>query len=66
MGYEAEEYKVIAPKLSSDAIILGDNSHVSDELMKFAMQKGLRFLFFKESPLNHWYPGGGIGIAFKR
>jgi hypothetical protein len=24
------------------------------------------FLFFKEEPEEHWYPGAGIGIAFPR
>ncbi len=23
------------------------------------------FIFFKETPLNHWYPGAGIGISYK-
>jgi predicted O-methyltransferase YrrM len=62
--YEAREYRVIADKLGSDAIILGDNAHVTDKLASFACESGRRFLFFKEVPKNHWYPGGGIGIAY--
>jgi hypothetical protein len=62
--YEYEEYKTIAPKLASSAVILGDNSHGSDSLRHFARESGRQFLFFSERPSNHWYLGGGIGIAF--
>lgn len=64
--YEAEEYKVIAKKLSEDAIILGDNSHVTDKLLNFSLETNRNFVFFQEKPLAHWYPGAGIGISFKR
>ncbi len=62
--YEAREYEVIAPRLAERAIVLGDNAHVSDELFRFAARTGRRFLFFREEPAGHWYPGAGIGIAF--
>lgn len=62
--YEAEEYVAVSDKLSSDAIILGDNSHCTDELFKFSIANGRHFLFFPEVPHKHWYPGGGIGISF--
>ncbi len=65
-GYEENEYITISPKLSSNAIILGDNAHVTDKLLRFSLNTGRNFLFFQEKPLNHWYPGAGIGIAFKR
>lgn len=65
-NYEADEYKTIEPKLSSNAIILGDNAHVTDKLLKFALSTGRHFIFFQEKPKDHWYPGAGIGIAFKR
>ena len=40
------------------------NAHCSDELFKFAGRSGRRFLYFQERPKNHWYDGGGIGVAF--
>ena len=64
--YEAREYHVIADKLSPGAVILGDNAHCNDKLLQFSLANGRRFLFFKEQPKDHWYPGGGIGISFKR
>ncbi len=62
--YEYEEFKVIAPKLSAKAIVLGDNAHVTDKLALFSRESGKRFVFFQEEPKNHWYPGAGIGISF--
>lgn len=64
--YEYQEYLTIKEKLSDNAVILGDNSHYSDKLYKFSIENGRQFLFFKEEPLNHWYPGAGIGISFTR
>lgn len=64
--YEAEEYAVVAPKLSQNAYILGDNAHASDALFEFAAQTARQFVFFQENPAQHWYPGGGIGICFKK
>jgi predicted O-methyltransferase YrrM len=62
--YEMREYETIADKLAPNAIIIGDNAHVTDKLLHFSVAHGRRFLFFQEKPLNHWYPGGGIGISF--
>jgi predicted O-methyltransferase YrrM len=65
-AYEAEEYQTVAPKLSDGAVILGDNAHVTDRLLRFAEATGRSFVFFREQPRDHWYPGAGIGIAFRR
>lgn len=64
--YEALEYETVAPKLSDRAVLLGDNSHVTDKLSRFARTMGYAFVFFRESPAGHWYPGAGIGMAFPR
>ncbi|MBY0471659.1 class I SAM-dependent methyltransferase [bacterium] len=63
--YEAREYEVIREKLAEKAVILGDNAHVTDKLQQFALRNGMKFLFFREKPKSHWYPGGGIGVAFR-
>ena len=62
--YEAAEYEMIANKLSERALVLGDNSHVTDKLLQFSLKHDRRFLYFAEAPESHWYPGGGIGISF--
>ena len=64
--YEAEEYNTIKDKLSEKTIVLGDNAHCTDKLLKFAAQTGRQFLFFAEKPDQHWYPGAGIGVAFNK
>jgi predicted O-methyltransferase YrrM len=62
--YEAREYETILPKLSPRGIILGDNAHVTAKLAEFSSRTGRAFLFFKEDPKDHWYPGAGIGISY--
>ena len=62
--YERREYACIASKLSSAAVLLGDNAHSTDKLYQFAVETGRRFLFFSEQPADHWYPGAGIGAAW--
>ena len=62
--YEAREYEAVQSKLSTQAIILGDNAHVTSALLEFSINSDRKFLFFKEKPKNHWYPGGGIGISY--
>jgi predicted O-methyltransferase YrrM len=64
--YEAREYRAGANKLSEHAIILGDNCHVTDKLLEFSLAANRHFVFFQEKPLEHWYPGAGIGISYKR
>src|SRR6185437_6904648 len=55
--YEAREYETIGPRLSPNAIVLGDNSHSTDKLALFSRKNGRRFLMFYEKPKGHWYPG---------
>jgi predicted O-methyltransferase YrrM len=62
--YEYREYRTITPRLRPGAVILGDNAHVSAKLADYSRETGRRFLFFKEVPREHWYPGAGIGISF--
>jgi predicted O-methyltransferase YrrM len=64
--YEAREYQTVADRLSPKALIIGDNAHCSDKLIAFAEKTGRRFLFFQERPADHWYPGAGIGVAWRK
>jgi hypothetical protein len=61
--YEAREYEVVAPLLSLNSLVLGDNCHATTALRDFAKREGRPYLFFKEEPAGHWYPGAGIGIS---
>lgn len=62
--YEFNEYLAIKDKLSDYSVILGDNAHCTTKLLEFSLLTGRKFIFFKEEPENHWYPGSGIGISF--
>jgi hypothetical protein len=62
--YEYREYQTVKDKLSPRALILGDNAHMTDALMRFSEETNREFLFFREEPKNHWYPGVGFGISF--
>lgn len=62
--YEYKEYLAIKNKLSKTGIILGDNSHSTDKLIKFSIENNRRYILFREEPRNHWYPGAGIGISY--
>ena len=64
--YEAAEYRTVQHKLSEAAVLVGDNAHTTDKLLDFALETDRRFLFFKEQPAGHWYPGAGIGVAFRQ
>jgi hypothetical protein len=63
--YEAREYDTIAEKLSERAILLGDNSHVTDKLLEFSLATHRHFVYFQERPREHWYPGAGLGISYR-
>jgi predicted O-methyltransferase YrrM len=62
--YEQREYEAIASKLQPRGLILGDNAHATDVLARFSEASGRKFVFFREQPHRHWYPGAGIGISF--
>lgn len=62
--YEYREYVTVKDMMSEHGVILGDNSHTTDKLAKFSYETSRNFLFFREEPRNHWYPGAGIGISF--
>jgi hypothetical protein len=64
--YEYQEYLTIQKLMTDNTIILGDNSHCTNKLAVFSTETNRNFLFFQEVPLNHWYPGAGIGISFKK
>ena len=61
--YERAEYLAVSPKLSEPAVIVSDNAHATDELERFAIATSRSFDFWREEP-DHWYPGGGIGVAW--
>lgn len=63
--YERREYELVEQKLTESAVILGDNAHCNSELHDFSVRSNRQFLYWQEWPINHWYPGCGIGFSFK-
>ena len=64
--YESRELAAVGPNLRSDAIVLSDNAHDSAALSEWSERNGRQYLFFKEQPVNHWWPGDGIGVAWAK
>lgn len=64
--YESKELAAVEPNLSANAIVLSDNAHDSAALSHWAERTGRHYLFFKEQPVNHWWPGDGIGVAWTK
>jgi hypothetical protein len=62
--YETRELAAVESQLRGDAVVLSDNAHESSALSDWAERSGHHYLFFKEQPLNHWWPGDGIGAAW--
>jgi hypothetical protein len=63
-AYERREYETVRGKLSPNAIIIGDNVHVTTELADFSRREKRRFLYLPETPKDHWYPGAATGVSF--
>ena len=61
--YESAEYEMAKSKLSDRAVIISDNSHVTDRLLQFSLSHGRNFVFINEVPSRHWYSGGGLGLS---
>ena len=62
---ERSEYRAIHPLLTGHTVLVSDNVKENDELARWAERNGRQFLYFHELPANHWYPGAGMGIAFR-
>jgi hypothetical protein len=64
--HETRELAAVEANLRPDAIVLSDNAHESSALADWAERTGRNYLFFKEQPSDHWWPGDGIGAAWAR
>ena len=62
-AHEQAELVAVAPRLTPGALVLSDNSHVTDVLARWAEKNDRLFSFFAETPADHWFPGAGIGAA---
>lgn len=65
VDHETAEFRLIETELADQAVLLTDNAAETDVLVRHAERTGRRFLYFDETPDNHWFPGDGTGIAWK-
>ncbi|MBQ1052832.1 class I SAM-dependent methyltransferase [Micromonospora sp. C51] len=63
-AYERREFAAVEAKLAPGAMLLTDNVTHTNVLAEHAERTGRRFLAYRETPANHWYPGDGIGVAW--
>jgi predicted O-methyltransferase YrrM len=63
-AHERREFVAVEPKLAPGAILLTDNVTITNVLAEHAERTGRRFLAYRETPADHWYPGDGIGVAW--
>jgi Methyltransferase domain len=61
--HERLELEIAYAHRASRIVLISDNSHSSTALSDFAREHDGSYAFFRERPLDHFYPGGGIGIS---
>jgi predicted O-methyltransferase YrrM len=64
-AHERREFTTVEASLSPSALLLTDNVTKTSVLSEYAEKTGRQFLAFTERPLRHWYPGDGIGAAWR-
>jgi predicted O-methyltransferase YrrM len=63
-AHEAAELRAIEPHMARHGVLLTDNATVTNVLAEHAEATGRRFLAFRETPADHWFPGEGLGAAW--
>ena len=66
IGYETREYQTAESKLSPRALIISDTASYDGSLFDYARATGRDFLYCPEYAEKHWYPGDGVGVAWRR
>lgn len=61
--HERFEFDVALEHAASGLVLISDNAHESSALEDVSRERGFRYEFFRERPLDHFYPGAGIGLA---
>lgn len=61
--YEMAEYETVESRLAPRSVVLSDNAEVTDALEEWSGRRGRRYDFWREHPVGHFYPGGGIGVS---
>lgn len=62
--HERREFGAIEKHLAPGAMLMTDNVTMTNVLAEHAERTGRRFLAYRETPADHWFPGDGIGLAW--
>jgi methyltransferase family protein len=65
--YECErfEFEAALDAAGDPIALISDNAHASTALPDLAKERGMPYGYFAEEPLDHFYPGAGLGIALR-
>jgi hypothetical protein len=63
-SYELKEFEILQQKLSKQTIVVSNKLNFSNALSQLAKKMQKKHIYFREEPLDHWYPGSHIGIMF--
>jgi hypothetical protein len=64
MVHERREFDAVEKLLAPGAMLMTDNVTMTTVLAEHAERTGRRFLAYRETPADHWFPGDGIGLAW--
>lgn len=64
LSYENEEFKLLQHKMTEFGVVVSNKLQFSNATAQFAKLMNKKLIYFREDPLNHWYPGSQIGIVF--
>jgi hypothetical protein len=63
-AHELSELEAVAPNLEDRAVVLSARAG-SVSLPRWAERTDRRYLYFHARPKDHWYPGDGLGAAWR-
>lgn len=61
--HEAGEFKIIESRMAPGGVVISDNALSTTALQEWSAANGRRYVFWREVPKDHFYPGAGIGIS---
>ena len=64
-GYEKDELQAVSRLLSNEYVIISDNAHATSVLSDWSAAEDGKYVFLDEVADHHWYPGAGVGLAWR-
>lgn len=60
---ERFEFDVAVAHRAERTVLISDNAHATSALRDVAIAESARFQLFMEEPVDHFYPGAGLGLV---